>query len=85
MRTIETDYHGEAQSLDYSNPDQAKEIINAWVEQMTHGKIQNLIERLDPGTVMVLTNSIYFKAIWTTAFDPNETSTGAFYRADGDL
>ena len=84
VSTIETDYGGATQSLDYSNPDQAKDIINAWVEQMTHGKIQDLIGRLDPYTVMVLTNSIYFKSIWTTSFNSNETSTGAFFCAGGE-
>ncbi len=83
VRTIQTDYRGEAQSLDYSNPDQAKEVINSWVEQKTHGRIQDLIERLSPTTRMVLTNSIYFKALWGIQIDPTLTNTGVFYREDG--
>ena len=86
VQTIETDYRGTAQTLDYSNPDQAKDVINSWVAEKTRDKIQNLIENLSPTTVMVLTNSIYFKSFWASPFDPNLTDDRAqFFRDDGEV
>lgn len=85
--TIATDYGGEAQGLDYSNPDQAKEVINSWVEEKTRGKVRDLIDELSPATAMVLTNSIYFNALWDSPFDPRVTDTWAeprFYREAGE-
>jgi serpin B len=86
INTIETNYRGAAQSLDYSDLEQARQTINAWVEDKTHGKIEELFKRLDPATVIVLTNAIYFQADWTTAFDPAMTNTqrDKFFRANGE-
>lgn len=85
VHTIETDYRGVAQSLDYSNLDQAREAINSWVEEKTRGKVQNLIDELSPLTAMVLTNSIYFKALWASPFPPLVTGGwDRFYRDDGE-
>ena len=81
--TIERSYDGTSRSLDYSTPE-ATEIINSWVEEMTNGRIQDLFnEPLGPDTLMVLVNSIFFKAFWELPFDPRATSSGEFRRADG--
>ena len=37
---VDADYGGRATNLDYSQPDQAKDIINNWVEEQTSGRIQ---------------------------------------------
>ena len=85
LQTIETDYRGATQNLDYSDPEQAKETINAWVEDKTHGKIKDLIKNLSPGTVMVLTNALFFQADWASDFDPADTDPdGRFFRANGE-
>jgi hypothetical protein len=71
--------------LDYSNPEQAKEIINSWVEDKTHGKIKDLLKTLNPATVMVLTNALFFQADWASDFDPADTNpAGQFFRANGE-
>jgi serpin B len=53
--------------------------INNWVEQKTHDKIRDLIARLDPSTVLVLVNAIYFKGEWTTKFDKSKTTNEDFH------
>jgi serpin B len=83
INTIETDYRGHAQGLDFANPEQAEDIINAWVEAQTQGRIQNLVDGLTPNTAMVLTNAIYFKALWDSPFAPHSAAT-SFFRAPGD-
>jgi serpin B len=87
IHTIETDYRGATQSLDYSDPEKARQIINSWAEDKTHGKVKELFKRLSENTRMVLTNSIYFKAGWSIAFDPTLTDTPdarVFHRENGE-
>jgi len=59
--------------------------INAWVKEKTHGKIESLLERLDPLTVMVLVNTVFFKGSWAVPFDPTNTKDGMFRKFDGAL
>lgn len=83
--TVEGDYGGQTQNIDYSNTEEARRIINTAVAQQTRGRITNLFETLDPATVMVLTNSIFFKAEWDVQFAPENTSLSAFVRDDGEV
>ncbi len=80
---IANEYEGFIESLDYTNPQAAADAINNWVNLQTDGKIQELVQDLDPNTVMVLVNSLYLKAFWTWPFDPRYTQNGSFTRADG--
>ena len=57
--------------------------INAWTSENTHGKITKLFDSLDPSTVLVLANAIYFHADWQTPFDKTQTKPGTFTTADG--
>ena len=59
--------------------------INSWVSEKTHGKIDKILENIDPQTVMHLINAIYFKAAWTTSFDKDRTREGRFKLSDGTL
>ncbi|XP_009999203.1 PREDICTED: ovalbumin-related protein X-like [Chaetura pelagica] len=56
-------------------PDQARQLINSWVENQTNGQIQDFLEpgSVDLETVLVLVNAIYFKGIWKTAFKEEHT------------
>uniref|UniRef100_A0A663MS59 Ovalbumin-related protein X-like n=1 Tax=Athene cunicularia TaxID=194338 RepID=A0A663MS59_ATHCN len=53
-----------------TTPDQARQLINSWVESQTDGQIQDFLEpgSIDLDTALVLVNAIYFKGIWKTAF-----------------
>jgi serine protease inhibitor len=57
--------------------------IDEWTSQQTHGKITKLFDDLDPWTVLVIANAIYFHAAWATPFDKNETVDGQFTIANG--
>lgn len=90
VNTIETDYRGHVQGVDFANSDQAEAIINAWVDAQTQGRIQDLVDGLGPDTAMVLTNAIYFKALWDKPFLPPDRSAAfsgrsTFVRAPGDV
>lgn len=53
--------------------------VNDWCNLKTHGNIPKLLDELDPNTVMVLLNAIYFKGTWKTEFNKTETAKKAFY------
>ncbi|XP_040974219.1 ovalbumin-related protein X-like isoform X2 [Aquila chrysaetos chrysaetos] len=60
--------------------DQARQLINSWVENQTNGQIQDFLVSgsVDLDTVLVLVNAIYFKGIWKTAFKEDDTQEFPF-------
>ncbi|MCJ7811730.1 serpin family protein [bacterium] len=76
-----TYFDAEVQSLDFSSP-LAPGIINSWVNQKTHGKIEEIIDQIDPFVVMYLINAIYFNGAWQYEFDEEKTQDDFFYRSN---
>jgi serine protease inhibitor len=70
-------YGAHVAALDVDAP-QAYVVINTWVRQHTVGKITEIVDRLDPSTVMLLVNAIYFKGKWATEFDSARTQEQPF-------
>lgn len=58
--------------------------INNWCANKTHGLISQVLDHLDPYTVMVLVNAIYFKGIWTKQFEPTNTKQDWFTTQQGN-
>jgi serpin B len=75
-----------AQPMDFSNPTAAADTINAWVSDQTHGKIKDLISKdaINQYTRLILTNAIYFKGDWATAFNADATRTIPFHSTDSE-
>ncbi|NWY25074.1 A1AT protein, partial [Pheucticus melanocephalus] len=69
LRDIKKLYRGKAVSSSFQNSTQAKEEINDYVKNKTHGNINQILEDLDPNTLMVIVNYIYFKAYWENPFN----------------
>lgn len=61
----------------------ALKAIDAWTAAHTHGKITKLFDQLDPATVLVLANAIYFHAAWATPFDGHATEPMPFTTSTG--
>ncbi len=53
--------------------------VNNWCSEKTHGKITKILDEIEPNTMMILLNAIYFKGIWTKQFDPKNTYKMNFY------
>ncbi|KAM9637054.1 ovalbumin-related protein Y-like [Morphnus guianensis] len=55
--------------------EEARQLINSWVEKETNGQIQDFLVSgsVDLDTVLVLVNAIYFKGVWKTAFKEDDT------------
>ncbi|KFO86485.1 Serpin B6 [Buceros rhinoceros silvestris] len=69
-------YHAGLEQTDFMNAwEDSRKQINAWVEERTEGKIQNLLAEglLDSQTSLVLVNAIYFKGNWEKQFNKERT------------
>jgi len=73
-------YGASFKEADFQEPENARRIINAWVEQQTREKIKELLRKGDvsQATRLVLTNAIYFKGLWELPFKKAETKEEAF-------
>ena len=79
MRTY---FDGEVFARSFNNSKTVDE-INGWIKDQTNGKIDKMIEEIDPGWVMFLVNAIYFKGDWVTKFDKSKTRSGDFHLPGG--
>jgi len=77
-------YNAEVRDLNFRTLEAIK-TINDWVSDKTHGKIDKIIESIDPETMMILINALYFNCLWETEFDPDDTSEQPFYTEEGRL
>jgi serpin B len=71
-------FGAEISTLDFSNP-QSVATINRWVDTNTKGKIDRIIDQIDPQQVMFLINAVYFKGQWQRRFEKSLTQTQPFH------
>lgn len=57
--------------------------INSWVNDQTEGRIQKILDKLDPQEVMFLVNALYFIGDWEQPFVAEVTSDQAFTLSNG--
>ena len=77
-----TNFYARAAAIDFSDPT-APKTISKWAEDQTGGRIKDLVEQIDPNDVMFLINAVYFKAPWSSPFNPQSTRSAEFTRANG--
>lgn len=70
-------YYAEIAGLDFLDPTSVT-TINNWIATATKDKIKNMISSLDPSTVLVLVNAIYFNGTWTYEFNEDDTYNSIF-------
>ena len=75
-------YAAEVTTLDFSNPT-APATINLWVSNNTDNRIDKIVDRISPETILFLINAIYFKGQWTNEFEKGKTRDDDFKLADG--
>lgn len=88
LDALAENYGAGLRTLDYVGaPEESRITINDWVSDQTNAKIKDLIAQgiIDPATVLVLTNAIYFNAAWRYPFSENMTEDGPFYLLDGNM
>ncbi|MBY0527462.1 MAG: sigma-70 family RNA polymerase sigma factor [Gemmataceae bacterium] len=82
VKLTRTSYGAGLTEVDYVNArEEARKIINSWVEKQTQDKIKELLleDHVTPDTRLILTNAIYFKAEWETKFYKNATVAQPFH------
>ncbi len=87
LDVLATAYGAGLRRLDFdADPKAARRTINDWVASQTRDRIQDLFpeDAITSATVLALTNAVYFKADWATAFSPASTKVETFnLRAGG--
>jgi serine protease inhibitor len=81
LETMDSSYDAEIAALDFYSPS-ATEIINKWASDNTNGKIDKVLDEIDPQAVMFLMNALYFKGIWTYKFG-EESFNDIFFKDNG--
>jgi serine protease inhibitor len=65
-------------------PEAARQAINDWASKETEARIEDLLPpgSIDPATVLVLANAIYFQAAWAEPFLQESTTEDTFTLLD---
>jgi len=70
--------------LDFSQNEEAKDTMDNWVDENTNGKIEEIVDYVDPmNDVMFLINAIYFNGNWTYRFNAEDTKDDVFHLSGG--
>lgn len=82
---LSANYDAGLKLVDFSKPEDARQLINLWVAAQTNEKIKELIPAgmLNEMTRLVITNAVYFKGAWSHQFDPQMNTQEPFYKLDG--
>ncbi|HUW93689.1 MAG TPA: serpin family protein [Bacteroidales bacterium] len=75
---LKTWYLAEAKNIDVTDPG-AVDMVNGWIEDKTHDKIQDMLDALSPDLAMLLINAVYFNGKWRYQFDVDDTEEKTFY------
>ena len=70
----------EYERVDFANPD-TQGLIDAKINEASHGLIPSLNAKVDPLTRVLLTDILYFKAHWEIPFEEENTDELPFYGA----
>jgi serpin B len=87
LEGLAEDFGAGMQLVDYkTDPDAARQLINAWASEKTRGRIPEVLQPPDitSATRLALVNAIYLKAPWYRPFMEDRTTTETFTRPDGD-
>jgi serine protease inhibitor len=82
LQRVQDFYKAKVTALNFQNAE-ASNIINNWVQENTRGKINKIVDTVDPNQVLFLINAIYFKGQWTNEFDKTKTTTYPFHLNSG--
>ena len=82
ITTNQNYYQAEISGLDFTKTKETLNTVNSWVNTKTKGKIDEIIQEVNPDDVMYLLNAIYFNGEWKYSFDTKATTTMTFTKED---
>lgn len=79
-KSLKDNFNSKVFTLDVSKPSECADQVNAWVKNSTSDKINTIIseKNIEPETVFLLLNSLYFKSKWLNTFDEKNTREDMF-------
>lgn len=83
---LATEHGADVETLDFAgDPEGSRNLINDWVGEQTQQLIPELLPSgsIDPNTLLVLTDAVYFEARWQTPFGKYDPQDGTFTKLDG--
>ncbi|KAM8972539.1 plasminogen activator inhibitor 1 [Pelodytes ibericus] len=85
LQRFQSTFQRHVTQINFTEPSQAKEILNQWVENHTEGMIHDLLgsNSLPPLTRLVLLSAVHFNGKWKLPFPEKATHQRPFYRSDG--
>lgn len=84
LQQSRTDFNAEVSELDFKSS-KSVDTMNNWVKQQTNGKIQDIVEEINPLTMLYVLNAVYFDGVWTVPFLPDSTTKGQFHISPSDV
>lgn len=78
-------YYAEAGAMDFTKESLMLHVVNNWCSTHTNGMIRNILDKVSPDAAMYLLSAVYFKAPWTTKFNPKDTRGRIFTTQDGSI
>jgi serpin B len=81
VATMKDLMNSDVYSIDF-NGTEAAGIINKWCSDKTEGLINDMVRYIDPKTVEMLINAMYFEGIWESKFDKSKSFESNFYGID---
>jgi serpin B len=77
-QALQATFGAQANVVPFSAPSTVT-TINSWVKTNTNGRIQTIVNRLEPELVALLINATYFKGTWRAQFDRSATQSAPFF------
>ena len=84
VNLLQKDFDALITTLDFQDPATVR-AINNWCSENTEGKITEIIDKINPGMVMLLVNALYFNAPWAEPFPASNTRSEIFHSLSGDV
>jgi serine protease inhibitor len=81
---VRAHFDAEVRTVDFTDP-ATRTAMNDWVASATNGRIEEMIEVLDPSVLVFLLNAVYFKGDWRDRFPRSRTAPAPFTLADGTI
>jgi serpin B len=88
LDAMATRYGAGAWQVDYrTDPEAARQAINAWVAEHTEDRIPEILKRgiVTAAWRLAIANAIYLKAAWLEPFAVESTASGEFRLVDGSV
>ena len=82
LATVKDMFGAEAINAEFADP-ATLDAVNGWCSEKTHGKVEKMLSTLNPDTVMLLINALYFNGKWGFEFN-SKTNKEKFKTIDGD-